>query len=563
MTNDSDWEDVGVGGDEWEDVSPSSADQARLMQKRKEDGHPQMGVFPSPSNQVIEGGIDQAIEFATPGPFRNPYSKPVAKSISDQVSGWSEALSQGALDTILAGTPEAIATRSGANINTVDSPKFAHPNLYASGQVAGAALPLGRIASVAKQGMATAIKEGARLGAVFGGASAISNEAQKEDPLFTEAVKEGVSGSLKGAALGGATGGVLSKLSSKLNVPPPLPSVSVKERKMLTQAIKPANKLIDKEDVDKIKWDVDVELAAPEILRTGRKVNDQRDLMFAADEAMKKVYGEIESVIKASNPNTPPLVVNGERLFDKILEAADNVKAIQEDPGSIIKVAQLAQLYRRDIPIVEAEELLKKTNEELYSYYVKTAIGKAASRSDMETKAQLKLAEGLRNDIDDALEAALGPRGRRLKRTYGALRSLRNETSKRVLVADRQQPMSLAEQLSMAEGIGRGAMQLAQGNPLSAAASMSQPIMAKILKDYQTSDAIIRRAFQRMQRQQSPMDFSRLQPGASILVSMDDKDYVAEFMGVTGKSVKVRMKDGSVKSVDPEDIGPAPEEVSQ
>lgn len=137
----------------------------------------------------------------------------------------AEALAQGGLETILAGTPEAIAARSGIPINERTSAKFTNPYEYAFGETLGGLVPLGRLGKVAtagKQSLSALIKEGMRLGAVYGGAGGIASEAKEEDPTFSDAATKGIIGTAFGTAIGAgipltvAAGSALNKKISTL-----------------------------------------------------------------------------------------------------------------------------------------------------------------------------------------------------------------------------------------------------------------------------------------------------------------------------------------------------------
>jgi len=118
-----------------------------------------------------------------------------------------EAAAQGGLETILAGTPEAIAARSGIPINERTSAKFTNPYEYAAGESLGALVPLGELGKAAiagKAALSKLIKEGIRLGSIYGAGSGVASEAKKETPEISAAAAKGIIGSATGAALGAA-----------------------------------------------------------------------------------------------------------------------------------------------------------------------------------------------------------------------------------------------------------------------------------------------------------------------------------------------------------------------
>lgn len=129
-------------------------------------------------------------------------------SINERAAGKGalEAGAIGALDTALAGLPEAGARVSGVPQEEIDALKVANPKMTMAGELTGAFVPMGALKSGLK--VATGIKEGAltgaRIGGVFGAGAGTSN-AIKGDEDYTDVprILEGTSkGAAKGIALG-------------------------------------------------------------------------------------------------------------------------------------------------------------------------------------------------------------------------------------------------------------------------------------------------------------------------------------------------------------------------
>lgn len=127
---------------------------------------------------------------------------------------FSPAFAQGALDTILAGTPEALATQQGVDVEGPGGAQMRHPYAYSTGQIAGSFLPLGEFSKVAKGGVMAGLKQGARLGAVLGFGGAASGAVEHGEKSIPEVIKEGAGGAALGSALGaplGAGAGYLAR----------------------------------------------------------------------------------------------------------------------------------------------------------------------------------------------------------------------------------------------------------------------------------------------------------------------------------------------------------------
>src|SRR5207253_809405 len=111
-------------------------------------------------------------------------------------------------------------------------------------------------------------------------------------------------------------------------------------------------------------------------------------------------------------------------------------------------------------------------------------------------------ADGLRKALYTALDGQGEPgAARELKQRYGALMSVEEEVYRRANVAKRQQPESLSEQIGKVRAAGemaRGAWRLAHGDVAGMAdiaAARAGRHAATYLKEQQTADALVRRAF--------------------------------------------------------------------
>lgn len=118
----------------------------------------------------------------------------------------TSALAAGALDTVLAGTPEATAKLAGASADEF-SPQNQHPGFYKAGQLGGVAVPLGEVVKGAQGGakLTQAALNAARTGLVMGAGRGVSNEALKDNPDLNEALSSGS----KEAAINGTISALL------------------------------------------------------------------------------------------------------------------------------------------------------------------------------------------------------------------------------------------------------------------------------------------------------------------------------------------------------------------
>jgi hypothetical protein len=105
-----------------------------------------------------------------------------------------------------------------------------------------------------------------------------------------------------------------------------------------------------------------------------------------------------------------------------------------------------------------------------------------------------------------------------LSRRYGALLNVEEELRKRKNVADRQAQVSLGEQIGWVQGIGqaaKGAYRIYHGDVFGAgdiAAGMAMKRLASELKELNTTNSMIKRAFENYKGRPTPVTVQPFQP---------------------------------------------------
>jgi hypothetical protein len=140
----------------------------------------------------------------------------------------------------------------------------------------------------------------------------------------------------------------------------------------------------------------------------------------------------------------------------------------------------------------------------LHSYYAKNKVGQQVAQRDPTIGHVVGEADQLRDSLYSKLDDLTGPGAADLKQRYGALSNVENELLRRKNVSARQQPDSLAEQLSMARAYGKIAVGVARLSPSSLLEGTQSLAAAKWLKTRGTTDAMITRAFQALGQQSAP-----------------------------------------------------------
>jgi hypothetical protein len=252
------------------------------------------------------------------------------------------------------------------------------------------------------------------------------------------------------------------------------------------------------------------ELRATEV-EMGKRIENLPDLLDAIQLSKKRVWGQYGDL--AAKSGAGDARVDLSPVADAI-EATISPKLLLENPKAAKSIIALAKRYRAAVPFQQAESMLKTTNAELDGYYAKYPTGqRKALAGNPEIAVKEAQATKLRDIVYTALDSAgEGAAPRELKQRYGALMNLEKEVYRRQNVAERQQPDSLSEQVGKWSAVGqaaKGGMRLLTGDLGGAAdiaSAVAQRKAATWLKEQQTTDALIRSAFQNYGRTPTPVN---------------------------------------------------------
>lgn len=266
---------------------------------------------------------------------------------------------------------------------------------------------------------------------------------------------------------------------------------------LMTRAVKPLS--------SNSGWDAAVKRALPDMkvaeTDLGHPITGVDDALHAASVAKKSLWNQYADKLKAARafaPNAPSIAaIDGNAIADAMMKSIDKRTALQ-DPGLVERITKVADTYRRDIPVEEAEDFLQSANNDLHSYYAKNKVGRQIAERDPATGHVVAEADALRENLYAKLDELTGPGAADLKQRYGALSNVEAELLRRKNVAARQQPQSLAEQLSMARAYGKIAVGVARMSPSSLLEGTQSLAASKWLKERGTADAMISRAFARV-----------------------------------------------------------------
>jgi len=369
------------------------------------------------------------------------------------------------------------------------------------GQAAEMAVPVARVMKATRalpwftRTMAEAGTAGAVAGVQTGGdpSAVIANTGLGALlPATTAGVRAGVR-TARNAAAGAREGGVGGALASAVRATAP-----AEPKVMLVQALKPR--------ATNARFEPDLDLAMPELKVTeaalGRPIASVDDLLEATKVAKQRVRAQYDQMAG------PRRAMGTQVDLSSVAEAMERSipKKLQlENPEAALRLKQAAGVYRERFSLEDAEQLLKETNAEMEAFYSKyPPAQRRALAADPEYARLNAQAVALRDAIYSTLDAeGGGAAARELQRRYGALLDVEMETYRRANVAKRQQPESLSEQIGRvraAADAARGAFKMLRGDLVGGGADLvaagAGRDTARFLKEQQTADALIRRAFQ-------------------------------------------------------------------
>lgn len=326
-------------------------------------------------------------------------------------------------------------------------------------------------------------------------------------PPETAGLAGDIAGLVTGTNAARGMQGAQQKLSAAFSAEPP-PKVS------MVQALRPRS--------TNLGFDNALDLAMPEIkaseASSGKPIQSLEDLWENLKDAKQRVWSQYEQIAgpqRKGNVDLSPLA--------DAIEASIPRRLRIENPKAAQAIVDRASAYRNSYPIQQAEELLAGTNAELRAYYAKYPSARGADeRANPDTAAIVARGDALRGALYNALDpTGEGGAPAELKRRYGSLMNLEQEIERRKNVAARQAPQSLSEQMSdWASGghFARGLFKAATFRPLEGLADITQGIAQKAIanwvKENQTTDALIARAFRNYEGTPAPVPYTPVRPRA-------------------------------------------------
>jgi len=294
------------------------------------------------------------------------------------------------------------------------------------------------------------------------------------------AAEGNVAGGAEGGALGGAigggagevVGGAVGKLAEKAN---PVDA--------LTRAVRPTGRLA-------IGFGDKAALALPRLVAEHAQtpIETLGDLSDAAHEAAKKVW---DNEIVPQISKHAEEIIDGKPIADKIRGSV--LPGTRDLDPAKAEIADLyAQKFDGSMTLQQASDRLRHLNDELHELYSMSPMDRYhVSATKPSLDAMENAANELRGQIYTKLEQVGEVDPKKLRQTYGALKTIEQTADKRAIVHDRQSPINLGQTLGAAMGVTKAAGSLLAGNPAGAVAGIAPVAAAKISKAMNSPEHLI------------------------------------------------------------------------
>lgn len=366
------------------------------------------------------------------------------------------------------------------------------------------------------------------------------------------------------AAAGAEEGGVGGAMARAIRT-----AVPAEPRVMLIQALKPRS--------TRTRFGDSLDMALPELKVTeqtlGRPIatiDDLKDAIPLAKRRVRAQYDEMAGPLRAMG-STVDLSPVAEAVAQSI-----PTKTLLKNPARARALARQAQAFQGRFTLEQAEQFLRETNAELEGFYQKYPFAQRKALASNPRVAGLEAeAQALRDAIYKTLDhPGQGVAARQLQRRYGALLEVEEEAIRRANVAARQQPESLAEQISNTRAVGemvKGGWRLLHGDVTGAAniaAGQAMRSSAKFMKEQQTTDALIRRAFEGFSGSPTPVLMpprrvvrGLLPRGPLVTSQAADPSFVRGVPAQYGQSSRLALPPGQSAAAPPKRVFAMPGEV--
>lgn len=360
-------------------------------------------------------------------------------------------------------------------------------------EIAATLAPVGEVANLGATGVRGlltrgAIRKGAMEGALVGGAGSFGQSVQKENASPSDVL----SSTVAGTTIGGVTGGVVPLIKAGKNL------FSREPEKLLNAAIKAPKSMRN--------FQQDLSIVANDLKDKASNIDGLESLASHADEGKRAIWDEVKAKVSAGgqqglisrrlrgNP-----AISGYSIADDIqknVRVPDILSRTSPQEAAVLqsRIKNIADSYSGMIPFDDAERMIEELNAKHASYYLKNNTNRAlAEKVDPELAAELRVADGLRKGLDNAL-SGFGD----LKRKYAAFSNVSKAVKDRLLTEKNKELTDLPSRITAGQSAISALSNLAQGNFGSAASSAVAPVASKVIQKMESADSKVAEAFKKI-----------------------------------------------------------------
>lgn len=264
----------------------------------------------------------------------------------------------------------------------------------------------------------------------------------------------------------------------------------------LNQGLRPSTRQVDFNQLaDKAIPDINTSSR-----QTGMPVKDVDSFVSNTKHAKRRVWGEYaQQMGDAGEPQ-----VDLSPMADAASNAIRRTPIMSDNPDTANSLIKSFDRYRTKVPLSRLEDELQRLNARTAMIEGQHMdVQQDILRKDPNSAGTYAAADAARDLLHNEIDNGSGsPGSRDLKQRYGALSEMERTAMRRQIIAQRQAPLNLAEQLARVRAVERGvsgAVKLATGDIIGGGrdvlSAISDPITAKYIKDWISTNGLIERAF--------------------------------------------------------------------
>jgi hypothetical protein len=221
-----------------------------------------------------------------------------------------------------------------------------------------------------------------------------------------------------------------------------------------------------------------------------------QDALDATTQAKKDVWKEYQQSYR--DPNVDE-AVNTTPVADAIRKTVTK-RQTEQNPGLVDQINKIADTYDdRNLSVGDIEDRVRELNNETAAIEARYNMQKRIAKADPANAPIFAERDTLRQLMLDKMDELSGEGAAELRKKYGALNSVEDAISRRIPVAERQNPMGLAKILSRGMAYGKMAGGILTLNPGLLAEGYVQNLIHKNAEKLNNPDWLTQQALRKTQ----------------------------------------------------------------